>query len=59
MIEVDDKNVYSTRAKIRFFWQKEGGGGGWKHPQFSQKLNQLRFGSNFQSKLKPINDQSW
>ena len=33
--------------------------GGVKPPKINQKLNQLRFGSNFQGKIKPINDQSW
>ena len=37
------------------FWQKRGV----KPPKISQKLNQLGFGSNFQGKLKPINDQNW
>ena len=57
MIKVGDKNFYPTWAKIRFFGKKVGGGG-WKPLKISQKLNQLRFGSNFQDKLKSINDQS-
>ena len=37
------------------FWAKKGV----KPPKISQKLYQLGFGSNFQVKLKPINDQNW
>ena len=42
------------KPKTIFLAKKEG-----KPPQISPKLNQIRFGSNFQDKLKPTNDQSW
>ena len=48
------KNFTPFKSKSNFL---EKGGG--KTPKISQKLNQRRFGSNFQGKLKPINDQSW
>ena len=48
------KNVTPPKPKPDFLAKK-----GVKLPKISQKLNQLGFGSNFQGKLKPINDQSW
>ena len=36
---------------------KEVEGGGGNKPKISQKPNQLGFSSNFQGKLKPINDK--
>ena len=56
MIKIGDKNFYPTWIKIGFFGKK---GAGRKPPKISQKLNQLSFGSNFQGKLNPMNDQSW
>ena len=56
MVKVGDKIFYPIYTKIRFFGKKGVGG---KTPKISQKLNQLGFGSNFQGKLKPTNDQSW
>ena len=44
------------KSKYDFLAKK---GGGWKPPKISQKLNQFRFGSNFQGRLNPMNDQSW
>ena len=43
-----------TSAKKKFLTKKGG-----KDPKIRKKLNQLRFGSNFQGKLKPINDQNF
>ena len=54
MIKVSDEKFYPPKPKPDFLAQKGG-----KTPQISQKLNQLGFDSNFQRKLKPINDQSW
>ena len=54
MIKVGDKNFTLPKLKT-YFLAKKGGG---KTPQTNTKLNQLRFGSNFQGKLKPISDQS-
>ena len=54
MTKADDKKFYPPKPKTDF-WAKRGV----KPPKINQKLNQVRFGSNFQGELKPINDQSW
>ena len=49
-------NIFTlAKPKTDFLAKKRGV----NSPKISQKLNQLGFGSNFQGKLKPINEQSW
>ena len=56
MVKIGEQKNYPTSAKTEFL-EKQGDEAPLK--KISKKLNQLRFGSNFKGKPKPINDQSW
>ena len=54
MIKIGDQIFTPPKLKSDFLAKS-----GVKSTKISQKLNQLRFSTNFQIKLKPINDESW